>query len=412
MNRCQECAQKEPEQKCWECDYFVQPGPLRKVPSPPIKVFLEDEKGKKYPAKILVLNTTEFGIETEAPPAGRYIIKLQGHLWVEVAGVPLKGKNKVHIFDILRVHRKQNDSTRLNKEEFHLLTGSAGELIQEFSRYLPEHIRNPLKEKLLAEVEKSELLNALKVGRVMKYEKGRFRHLSGKNDLDMPMEEAEKLMRRALREAAYRREVIVSADGKKVFDLHGVPFDYKSGGLLAFDVTEVIEKERKMYQQELQAYRDAISAVTGERLQLLSKDMIEKVIAEGSELIRGEVWQAHDIPEARRRVREILPNLDNHKRHMIELCLSEAITNALKHAGGGYWHLRRLKEILRVIVQDNGSGIKTSELARATLMQHYSTKNSLGCGFTLMLYYADKIYLATGTSGTTLVLDFNLSSDC
>ncbi|WP_176553516.1 hypothetical protein [Neomoorella thermoacetica] len=39
-------------------------------------------------------------------------------------------------------------------------------------------------------------------------------------------------------------------------------------------------------------------------------------------------------------------------------------------------------------------------------MQHYSTKESLGSGFTLMLYYTDELYLATGNSGTTLVLNF------
>jgi len=413
MKRCQECAKKEPERKCEECNYFVQPGPLRKIPSPPIKVTLEDEYGKKYPANILVLNTTEFGIETKAPVPGRYTIKLQESLWVEVAGVPFKGKNNVHVFDILRVQREQNASSRLNKEEFQLLTGSVGELVQEISRHLPKYLRDPVKEKLLAEVEKSELLNALKVGRVMKYEGGRFRHLSGQNDLEIPMEEAEKLMRRAIHDAVHRREVIISADGKKVFDFHGVPFDHKSGGLLAFDVTEVIEKERKLHQQEMQAYRDAIAAVTGGRLQLLSREKIEKVISEGTELVKGEVWQAHDIPEARQVIREVLPTLDGQKRHMIELCLSEALTNALKHAGGGYWQLRQLKDIVRIIVKDNGSGIKTSELARATLMQHYSTKNSLGCGFTLMLYYTDSLYLNTGTSGTTLALDFGVMlSDC
>ncbi|NLO89600.1 MAG: ATP-binding protein [Clostridia bacterium] len=413
MNRCQECAIKHPERKCEECNNFVQPSPLRRVPSPPIKVILEDENGKKYPANILVLNTTEFGIETEAPVPGRYTIKLQENLSVEVAGVPFRGKNNVHVFDILRVQREQEASSRLNKEEFQLLTGNMGELVQELSHYLPKYLRESVKKKLLAEVEKSEMLKALKVGRVMKYEGGRFRHLSGQNDLDIPMEEAEKLMRRVIRGAMHQREVIISADGKKVFDFHGMPFDHKSGGLLAFDVTEVIEKERKMHQQEMQAYRDAIAAVTGGRMHLLSKEKIEKLISEGEELVKGRVREAHEIPQARQVIREILTNLDDQKRHMIELCLSEALTNALKHAGGGYWQIRQLKDAVRIIVKDKGSGIKTSELARATLMQHYSTKDSLGCGFTLMLYYTDSLYLYTGTSGTTLAMDFGVTqSNC
>lgn len=408
MRRCFECAKKEPDRHCVECHYFIQPSPLRRVPSPPVRVLLEDEHGKQYPALILVLNTREFGLETAAPVPGRYVIRLQESLWVEVGGLPFKGKNNVHVFEILCVHRKQGTAPRLSKEEYQLLAGSASELVQEISRRLPEHLQDLVREKLLAEVEKSELINALKVGKVMKYEGGRFRYLSGQADLDLPMGEAEKLMRQAIRQAEHQREVIVSADGQKVFDLHCVPFDHRSGGLLAFDITEVIEKERKMHQQEVQAYREAIAAVTGGRLYLVNSEEMEKVVSEGTELAQGEVRQTHDIPEARQVMREALPGLDSRRRHAIELCLSEALANALKHAGGGWWQARQSGDTVRIIVQDRGPGIKTSELARATLMQHYSTKNSLGCGFTLMLYYADYLYLNTGPSGTTLALEFGI----
>ncbi|MEW6662872.1 MAG: ATP-binding protein [Bacillota bacterium] len=406
MRRCLECAKKEPDRHCVECHYFIQPGPLRRVPSPPVRVLLEDEHGKQYPAHILALNTTEFGLETEAPVPGRYVLRLQESLWVEVAGVPFKGKNYVHVFDILSVHRRQGTASRLNNEEYQLLAGRVGELVQEISRHLPEHLQDMVREKLLAEVEKSELINALRVGKVMKYEGGRFRYLSGQADLDLPMEEAEKLMRQVTRQAEHRREVIISADGQKVFDIHGVPFDHRSGGLLAFDITEVIEKERKMHRQEMQAYRDAIAAVTGGRLYLVNGEEMEKVVSVGTELAKGEVRQTHDIPEARRVMREALPILDSRRWHAIALCLTEALANALKHAGGGCWQARQSGDAVRIIVQDRGPGIKTSELARATLMQHYSTKNSMGCGFTLMLYYADYLYLNTGPSGTALALDF------
>lgn len=406
MRRCLECAKKEPDRPCVKCQYFIQLSPLRRVLSPPVRVLLEDEHGKQYPAHILALNTTELGLETEAPVPGRYVIRLQESLWIEVAGVPLKGKDYVHVFDILCIHRKQGTARRLSNEEYQLLAGSAGELVQEISRHLPEHLQDLVREKLLAELEKSELINALRVGKVMKYEGGRFRYLSGQADLDLPMEEAEKLMRQVTRQAEHRREVIISADGQKVFDLHGVSFDHRSGGLLAFDITEVVEKERKMYRQEMQAYREAIAAVTGGRLYLVNGEEMEKVVSEGTELAKGEVRQTHDIPEARRAMREALPVLDSRTRHVIALCLSEALANALKHAGGGRWQARQSGDTVRIIVQDRGPGIKTSELARATLMQHYSTKNSMGCGFTLMLYYADYLYLNTGPSGTALALDF------
>ncbi|MCL4442078.1 MAG: hypothetical protein M1609_16270, partial [Firmicutes bacterium] len=412
MRRCYECAQKEPASPCVECKDFIQQGPLRRVPSPPTRILLEDEQGKKYPADILALNTTEFGLETEAPVPGRYVIRLQENLWIEVAGVPLKGKNNVHVFDILSVHRKQGTARRLNNEVYQLLAGSTGQLVAEISQHLPEHLQDLVREKLLAELEKSELISAIRVGKVLKYEGGRFRCLSGQADMDLPMEEAEKLMRQATRHAEHRREVIISADGQKVFDFHGVPFDHRSGGLLAFDITEVIEKEKKIHRQEMEAYREAMSAVTGGRLHLVNSEETEKLLSEGVEMAKGEAMQAHDIPKARQVLRESLPSIFSHRQHAIALCLSEAQANVLKHAGGGCWQARQAGNLVRIIVQDRGSGIKTSELARATLMQHYSTKNSMGCGFTLMLYYADSLYLNTGPSGTTLVLDFgNVRTD-
>lgn len=408
MRMCLECAKKDPDRPCVECKYFIQPGPLRRVLSPPVQVLLEGERRNQYPAYILALNTRELGLKTEAPVPGQYVMRLQESLWVEIAGVPFKGKNDVHVFDILCVHRGQETARRLSTEEYQLLAGNTGELVVEISRHLPEHLQNLVREKLLAEVEKSELINALRVGKVMKYEGGRFRHLSGQADLDLPMEEAEKLMRQATLQGEHRREVIVSADGQKVFDLHGVPFDHRNGGLLAFDITEVIEKERRMHRQEMQAYRDAIAAVTGGRLYLVNGEEMEKVVSEGTELAKGEVRQTRDIPEARRVMREALPVLDSRRRHAIALCLSEALTNTLKHAGGGCWQARQSGDAVRIIVQDRGPGIKTSELARATLMQHYSTKNSMGCGFTLMLYYADYLYLNTGPSGTALAMNFGV----
>ncbi|MFZ5944669.1 MAG: ATP-binding protein [Bacillota bacterium] len=407
--RCHKCAEKESERSCVECPDFIRPSPVRRVPSQPIQVMLEEERGERYPAKILVLSTTEFGIDTAAPIPGQYLIRLQENLCLEVAGVVLRGKNNVHVFDILSVRRRQGTDRRLNKEEYQLLAGSNGEMVTEISRHLPENLQDLVRDKLLAELEKSELISALRIGKVLKYEGGYFRYLSGQADLDLPMKEAEKLMTRATRLAEHQREVIISADGKKVFDLHGVPFDHRSGGLLALDITEIIEKERKIHQQKMQAYREVIWAVTGGRMQLLdgNGEEVKKLLSEGVGMAKAEAKQSRDVPEARKILCESLPDIDNRRQHAIALCLSEAITNALKYAGGGCWQVKKMGNIIRIIIQDQGPGIKTSELARATLMQHYSTKNSMGCGFTLMLYHADALYLNSGSSGTTLAMDFS-----
>jgi anti-sigma regulatory factor (Ser/Thr protein kinase) len=92
----------------------------------------------------------------------------------------------------------------------------------------------------------------------------------------------------------------------------------------------------------------------------------------------------------------------------LTLCASEAATNALKHAGGGRVSLDYEGETVRVRVADQGSGIDQLQLPRATLLKGYSTRASMGLGFTLMHELADRLYLNTGPHGTTVILEMAL----
>lgn len=410
MQECSQCARKTPDRSCVDCDYFMSPGPLRRKPPMPIGISLVAADGKRYAGRILVLNTMELGLETQAPVPGQYRIYLKQHLSLDVAGVPTKGKGDIHLFDIIAVYRGEETASRLGNEEYRLLTGSTGDFIEQVSKLVPAHLQDLVKERLLAELESSEIFNAMRLGKVMRYEKGRFRHLTGQADLELPLPAIENLMRQAIHRGTHCREVIVSDDGKRIFDLHGIPLDSRSGGLLAFDLTEIIEKERQMRRQEMLAYREAVAAVTNGRLQLLTSEEMVAVLSQGNELARGVVNKAADIALARSKLCSLLPAAFSARAYGMALSLTEALTNTLKHATGGEWVVRQTDEAIRVIIQDQGQGIKIKDLPKAALMRHYSTQNSLGCGFTLMLYYADKVYLTTGSRGTTLVLDFHQSA--
>ena len=63
-------------------------------------------------------------------------------------------------------------------------------------------------------------------------------------------------------------------------------------------------------------------------------------------------------------------------------------------AGGG---------LFRVRVSDEGHGIDAMQLPHATLMRGYSTRSSMGLGFTLMHEMSDRLCLATDPEGTTLI---------
>lgn len=91
----------------------------------------------------------------------------------------------------------------------------------------------------------------------------------------------------------------------------------------------------------------------------------------------------------------------------IQVSVEEALTNSVKHAGGGRLEFRT-DDVLQVEVADSGSGIDFSMLPRPVLMLGFSTKGTLGFGFNIMLEFTDHLYLTTGPSGTTIILEYNL----
>ena len=60
---------------------------------------------------------------------------------------------------------------------------------------------------------------------------------------------------------------------------------------------------------------------------------------------------------------------------------------------------------LQIWIQDQGAGIAEETLHRATLERGYTTAGSLGHGFWMILKTCDRIYLLTGPTGTTVVLE-------
>lgn len=66
--------------------------------------------------------------------------------------------------------------------------------------------------------------------------------------------------------------------------------------------------------------------------------------------------------------------------------------------------------VVWVAVSDQGNGIEHLTLPRAVLLKGYSTKHSLGIGYTVMLGVADRVLLATSKDGTTVILTKSLDA--
>ncbi len=91
--------------------------------------------------------------------------------------------------------------------------------------------------------------------------------------------------------------------------------------------------------------------------------------------------------------------------------VGEAAMNAVAHGGGaGRGRVHADADTVQVWVSDQGGGIPVECLAQATLKRGHSTAGSFGHGFWLMLNTLDRVWLLTGPTGTTLVLEQSRAS--
>jgi anti-sigma regulatory factor (Ser/Thr protein kinase) len=176
---------------------------------------------------------------------------------------------------------------------------------------------------------------------------------------------------------------------------------------------ERMEREQEWQREEInraeaqkkQFYRDILCAVTNGKLTLCDREEIDQYWA--WPCVLQPVQDESDVRRVRQAVSEAgySVGLPDDRVQDLCLCASEAATNALKHAGSGEASVTVTSSAIRVRVEDRGGGIDPFHLPRATLMKGYSTRASLGLGFTLMHELADRLYLTTSADGTTLILE-------
>ncbi|GAB7386701.1 hypothetical protein BSNK01_05370 [Bacillaceae bacterium] len=159
---------------------------------------------------------------------------------------------------------------------------------------------------------------------------------------------------------------------------------------------------------EWRIYRDVMYAVTQKKFLLIPKQTLPQYF-QGRLMCQREIKERSCIPACREVARESLESLgiDPTVIRNWLLLISEAVTNVIKHAREGKMSVIDEEECVRVIVEDRGPGFPLRELPNLVLLAGYSTKKSLGQGFTLMLKMADQVLLATDGEGSALILVFD-----
>jgi len=178
------------------------------------------------------------------------------------------------------------------------------------------------------------------------------------------------------------------------------------------DVTERHETRRRFAEGEARQrafLRDVLASVTGGKLRLCdaAADLPAPLPGRGDAV---PLSSGGSLRAARLRTTEaaLAAGLDNDRGSDLLTAVGEAAQNAVRHAGGG--QVRVCGDagagLVQVWVQDQGTGIEVARLPRATLERGYSGGGGgFGHGFWLMLRTADRVWLLTGPSGTTVVVE-------
>jgi anti-sigma regulatory factor (Ser/Thr protein kinase) len=147
------------------------------------------------------------------------------------------------------------------------------------------------------------------------------------------------------------------------------------------------------------------AAVACGKLRILDAEEIVAEAAAGEQVLHFDIRDSAELTAAREAVDDVLreAGVDDKTRKRTTLCISEAVTNMLLHGGGhGGMTLRRLQDRLRVVVADRGPGLNFLNWIEPPKAKGQA---SMGYGFKIILDYLDAVGLATGPSGTTLLLD-------
>ncbi len=101
--------------------------------------------------------------------------------------------------------------------------------------------------------------------------------------------------------------------------------------------------------------------------------------------------------------------MSRERSHFLIDAVGEAAANAIKHAGGGEASVAAVGDRVQVSIRDHGPGMDTLVLPKATLMRGFSTKPSMGMGYSIILASVDAVHLATDRSGTWVLVEKSLT---
>ncbi|HZG18128.1 MAG TPA: ATP-binding protein [Candidatus Bathyarchaeia archaeon] len=412
MHVCGNCPENPDCQTCVE-QLGVGQAARKVIPPRPISM-THVLTGTRVEAELRVVSRLVLGVyaNTDWKP-GRYEVELAADFRIIASTVGVVRETTYVVLDIEQVLRKEDIFDRLLLDEFHSWQLSQ-ELQPESLLTNEQGLDNERKEMIVQELKKLSILRRLREVHMYVWEKDALRPLGDSQRDLIAQEEINRLARLALKERRGIREQSLSTARKRLYDLHVMPFDNNTCGVALIDITDAIAMERERNRQQWEFCRDVVALVTKGKLQLIDEQGLFEIKRQGERQVSYQIASSTDLSALRKAIRELITPFGIPGSSVLHftVAVNEAATNALTHAGGGVAEVNLLQkdEFCRIIVRDQGRGISLADLPKAALQPGFSTNNTLGLGFQVMLQYADMIWLHSSSKGTTIVLDYALQA--
>lgn len=281
------------------------------------------------------------------------------------------------------------------------ILGSDNPLLAESGSAVPTG--TDISKQLLEAVGEPTLLELLDVGHILHYKDGHFYLTTG--EPASPIHGLPELVKLSLREGQPVRQQLADTSKQRIYEVFCVPLA-ETAIVLMLDITSLVSAEREQRRRLQQAYKDVLFAVTRGKLRFLDEADLHALLTEGEVFVSLVFHHPKQVRECRQAATDLAAQHALADRSFpLALCVSEAVTNVLKHAGRGQFEARVIHDGIRIVVTDSGARIPLDILPNAILVDGFSTKESLGKGFNLMLHYMDRVWIYTSPQGTTVVLD-------
>ena len=198
----------------------------------------------------------------------------------------------------------------------------------------------------------------------------------------------------------------IAATGRGYQDEAGTPIRFEG-------TMQDIDEKKRAGERQRQFLRDVLASVTEGHLVLCdtAADLpaIQEFHRQGFHSSSISISMTGGLKELRSAVQDACEELGFADDRCFDLvtAASEAGMNAAVHVGSGegFVTINAQRGTIQVRIADSGSGIALENLPHATLMKGYSSAGTLGHGMKMILQTTDRVFLLTGTSGTTIVME-------